>query len=298
MKNSICINQLTCKRCGICAEICPNKILEKTNSQKIDIRHDRIELCFKCGQCMAVCPTCSIVTDGLSYETDFFTLPEIEPGGHAKSFYDIIYTRRAIRNFKDYKVPKDLLEQIVEAITFAPPGFPPVKLKIIVVQDKALIRKSLSYMIKLYEYLVIKMKNPVTRFFIKRKVGKKKFKLIQEHLIPNLKVRLPLLKDGTEDTITRNAPAMILFLEGKKCEDIRDDIYIAATYGMLAAHSLGLGGSIMDLIPAAIEKDKNLRKLFHVPEDHQVVTSLIIGYPKYKYQRGVKRSLKSVEWLE
>lgn len=120
---------------------------------------------------------------------------------------------------------------------------------------------------------------------------------MREHLIPLLKSRLPELKKGTEDTITRYAPAMILFLADKHDEDISKDISIAATYGMLATHSLGLGGSIMDLIPPAIDKNKELRKLFCIPDNGQVVTFIIIGYPKYKYQRGIKRELKSVTWL-
>jgi len=90
---------------------------------------------------------------------------------------------------------------------------------------------------------------------------------------------------------------MILFLADKNEEDIRQDISIAATYGMLAMHSLGLGGSIMDIIPPAIEKSKELRTLFGIPENYEVITSLIIGYPKYKYLRGIKRNLKSVQWL-
>jgi nitroreductase len=246
---------------------------------------------------MAVCSTRAIVVNGLSYETDFFELPENESNGYEKSFYNMIRSRRAIRNFKDKPVPKELLDKIVEAISFAPPGFPPLKVKIIVVQNTELIRQALPNMIRLYESLVSMLKKPIYRFFIKKEVGEKKFKLMQEHLIPVLTSRLPALKNGTEDTITRNAPAMILFLADKNGEDINQDISIAATYGMLATHSLGLGGSIMDLIPPAINKDKELRKLFVIPDNHEVVTSIIIGYPKYKYQRGIKRNLKSVEWI-
>jgi nitroreductase len=246
---------------------------------------------------MAVCSTRSITVDGLSYETDFFELPQNGSGDYEKLFYDMIHTRRAIRNFKDKPVPDELLEKIVEAISFAPPGFPPLKIKIVVVQDILLIRQALPLMIKFYDRLVAIMKKPVYRFFIRREVGEKKFKTLQEHLIPLLISRLPALKNGTEDTITRNAPAMILFLADKNEEDISQDISIAATYGMLATHSLGLGGSIMDLIPPAINKDDELKKLFCIPDNHEIVTSIIIGYPKYKYQRGIKRSLKSVKWL-
>lgn len=297
MKNSISINQLTCKKCILCTEVCPNKILIKNESDEIVFRQDRVDLCFKCGQCMAVCTTRSITVEGLSYETDFFELPRNGSNDYEKLFYDMIYTRRAIRNFKDKPVPRELLEKIVKAISFAPPGFPPLKIKIIVVQDTELIRNALPYMIKFYDKLVAMMKKPMYRFFIRKEAGEKKFMLLQSHLIPLLISRLPELKNGTEDTITRYAPAMILFLADKNEEDISQDIYIAATYGMLASHSLGLGGSIMDLIPPAINKDDELKKLFCIPDNHEIVTSIIIGYPKYKYQRGTIRNLKSVKWI-
>jgi nitroreductase/NAD-dependent dihydropyrimidine dehydrogenase PreA subunit len=296
MKN-ITVDTETCKRCQICVEVCPNKVLVKNELNEISILPDRVNLCFKCGQCMAVCSTKSILIDGLSYETDFFELPKSEADSYETSFYEMIQTRRAIRNFKDKPVPKELLEKIAQAISFAPPGFPPLKISIVIVTDSDLIRKALPGMIKLYETLVKMMKSPVARYFIKKEMGKKKFKTMQEHLLPALISRLPALKKGTEDTLTRNAPAMILFLADKNGEDVRQDISIAATYGMLATHSLGLGGSIMDIIPPAIEKSKELRTLFGVPKDQEVITSLIIGYPKYKYLRGINRNLKSVQWL-
>ena len=141
------------------------------------------------------------------------------------------------------------------------------------------------------------MSNPIAHIFIKKEVGKKRFATMQQHLIPLLKNRLPSLKDGTEDTITRKAPAMILFLANRHGEDIQEDIYIAASFGMLAAHSLGLGGSIMDIIPPAIEKKKELREMFNVSDDQEVVASIILGYPKYKYKRGIRREIKNVKWL-
>ena len=295
MGNIISINQKTCKKCLLCSEVCPNKIIVRKNSNEMSFRPDRIDLCFKCGQCMAVCSTQSIVVDGLSYEHDFFSLPD--KASYENSFYDLIHTRRAIRNFKDKSVPKEILEKIVQAISFAPPSFPPSKIKIIVVQNTILIRKALPNMVQLYDYLTKMMRNPIIRFFIKKEVGKKKFKTMKGHLIPLLNSRLPELKNGTEDTLTRYAPAMILFLADKNEEDISQDISIAATYGILATHALGLGGSIMDIIPPAIERDKELRKLFSIPDNHEIVTSIIVGYPKYKYLRGIKRELKSVQWL-
>ncbi|MBB3187904.1 nitroreductase family protein [Microbacter margulisiae] len=297
MKTIIFINRSTCTKCMLCTEVCPNKILLKNESNIITFDPEKVSLCFICGQCMAVCPAKSILVDGLSYEKDFFELPAYEPGGLESPFFDLIRTRRAIRNFQDKPVPQELLKKIVESIMLAPPGFPPVKTRIIVVQNSAVIRQSLPYMIRLYQKLLRRLKNPFIHYFIRQKVGVRRFRTMREHLVPLLKSRLPALKAGTEDTLTRNAPAMILFLADRNGEDISQDISIAATYGMLASHALGLGGSIMDIIPPAINKDKNLRRMFEIPHSQEVISSLIIGFPKYKYQRGIRRSLRSVRWL-
>ena len=292
--NKITIEESTCKKCNLCIEVCPNKIISR-EKDKISAIANKINACFKCGQCMAICPSKSILVRGLSYDNDFFALPDNK--NYENEFFNLIYSRRAVRNFQNRPVPKELLEKIVKAISFAPPGFPPIKTEIIVVSDPDIIKKALPHMIELYDTLVVAVKNPIMKFVIKREVGKQKFKTMQNHLIPLLKSRLPELKKGIEDTLTRYAPSMILFHADRNGEDIKEDIFIASTYGMLAAHSLGLGGSIMDIIPPAIDRNRELRTLFNIPESNQVISSIIIGYPKYKYQRGIKRNLKSIKWL-
>lgn len=295
MTEAISINPGTCKACGTCADVCPNKIMHKNDASKtISFRIGRIKSCIKCGQCMAVCPTRSIQVNGLDYEKDFFVLPETEPFENA--FYNMIRSRRAVRNFKDKSVPRALLEQIIEAVSYAPPSFPPIKTEAIVVQDTEIIRKALPAMIGMYDMLVKAMGNPIARIFIRKGAGAEKFSVLEKHVIPLMKQRLPELKAGTEDTITRHAPAMIIFHADRNAENYHPDIYIAMTYGVLAAHALGLGATIIDLIAPAIEREKKLREMFSIPSGNEVVAAMIVGYPKYRYQRGIKRQLKSVTW--
>jgi len=118
MENIITFDRDNCKKCGLCAEVCPNKILLKDQSNGMTFRSDRIHLCFKCGQCMSICPTESINIKGLSYTENFFDLPEAE--SYEKNFFNMLCTRRAIRNFQDRPVPKDILEKVVQAHLFCP----------------------------------------------------------------------------------------------------------------------------------------------------------------------------------
>ncbi len=288
------INSETCRICGSCGEVCPIRIMKKDDDERISFRQDRLLLCIKCGQCMAVCPTRSIVVEGLAYSRDFFAMPDGRPP--EMPFLEMIKTRRAIRNFKDQPVPRETLDKVVQAIAFAPPSFTPIKTEIVVVQDTSVIRQALPEMIRFYDGLVKAMRNPIARLFIRRKAGAK-FNTLERHVVPLMNSRLPELKQGVEDTITRHAPAMILFHAHRDAENYEADIYIALTYGFLAAHALGLGATAIDLIPPAIEKSPELRKLFLIPDTNVVVASMILGFPKYRYQRGIKRELRSVVWI-
>jgi nitroreductase/NAD-dependent dihydropyrimidine dehydrogenase PreA subunit len=290
------IDELTCKGCASCVDLCPNRILQKDEAGKIYFREDRTWECFRCGHCMAVCPTQSVHVPGLSYEKDFYALEKLS-GKENEDFQRLISTRRAVRCFQNKPVPRDLLEQVVQAIKQAPPAFPPHKTELTVVENTELIRESLPMMITLYEDLIKAVQHPIARHTVRRKIGSEKFITLKNHLIPLLIERMPDLKSGKEDTILRRAPAMILFHANRNSENYRTDILIALTYGILAAHALGLGASAMDLIPPAVERNPELRRMFQIPEENEVVASIILGYPKHHFQRGIRRELKSVTWL-
>jgi len=290
------VDTVTCRQCGSCIDICPNRILQKNESGKTSFQQDRLWMCFRCGHCMAICPTQSVQVPGLSYEVDFY--PQPKPDGHADAhFFDLLASRRAVRSFIDKPVPHELLEKVVQAIQSAPPGFPPIKTEITVIEDSQKIRQALPMMIDLYAYLIKAMRNPIARQFVRKSAGREKFITIEKHVIPLMENRMPDLLSGKEDTITRKAPALILFHADRNKENYVADIYIALTFGILAAHALGLGATAMDLIPPAVEKSKELRSFLKIPENNEVVASMILGYPKHHFQRGIRRELKSITWI-
>jgi len=285
----------TCKKCGLCAEVCPNQILEWAPLKEPSFRADRIPLCIQCGHCMAVCPTQSVTAGGLSYEKDFFDLPR---GGIGEcDFFNFLSSRRAVRNFQDKPVPKEMLQRILDAIAFAPMGFPPHKIEVTVVQNRSIIHKALPQMMKLYGDLKKWMKNPLIRFLMKRKMNPETFNTIQNHVLPSMEKGLPEMKEKGRDIFTRGAPALILFHAPRGSENHTEDSHIAVTYGLLAAHALGLGASAIGLIPPAVERNPELRKLFQIPKNNEVLGAMIVGYPKVTFQRGIQRKLAGERWI-
>ena len=290
------VNPETCKKCGLCAEVCPNQIMEWTPAKEIRFRQDRISLCIQCGHCMAVCPAQSITAGWLSYEKDFFDLPL---GGLGEcDFFNFISSRRSVRNFKDKPVPKEMLQRIIDAVTLAPMGFPPHKIEVTVVQNRSIIHKALPQMMKLYGDLYKWMKNPLVRFLMRRKMTPETFNTIQNHVMPAMEKGLPEMKEKGRDIFTRGAPALILFHAPRGSENHTEDSHIAITYGLLAAHALGLGASAIGLIPPAVERNQHLRKLFQIPRGNEVLASMIVGYPKVPFKRGIRRGLPKVTWVE
>jgi nitroreductase len=76
------------------------------------------------------------------------------------------------------------------------------------------------------------------------------------------------------------------------------DPTIAFTYGMLAAHSLGLGSCWIGFAIQSLYKDRRMRKLLGVPEDMIVAGVMTLGYPLPVYHRIPQRNPLQVHWLD
>jgi ferredoxin len=295
MSTEMKIDTATCIRCGLCAGTCPAAAIEQEEKGFPTCSREGLPFCIECGQCMAICPTRSVTLGELTYGHDFFELPG--GGLDYEAFFALAASRRSIRHFQDRPVSRELLEKIVAAVAQAPMGFPPHKTAVTVIQTRSAIERMLPLMIGFYEYMLWWMKNPLVRCLIRRDAGKEDFATIKNHLIPILERRVPRMKAEGKDEITWGAPAMLLFHASRAAENHTQDANIALAYGLLAAHSLGLGATAISLVPPAINKTRELRSMLQLTDDHEVVGCMILGYQRHKYQRGIRRSLAGVSWL-
>lgn len=241
---------------------------------------------------MAVCKTKSIVVDGLGYDSNFMDLPQNNVDYNA--FIDFLANRRSIRNFKDKAVPRDIIEKVLKAISFAPYGAEPEKIHITVVNDRKKIESALPYIESFLDKIVKWIEHPIASRMMKRRSSPEKYNTVKNHLYPIAKLGNYKLKEG--DRITRNAPAIIILHARKDAEEHTSNSMIYATYLMLAAHSLGLGATIIGIVPPSINRVREIREIFRIPDENEAIMSLILGYPKIKYKRTIVRK-RQAEWL-
>ena len=288
------VNSESCIKCKFCIEVCPCNIIGINSEEEVHFIAERTSICLKCGQCMAVCSTKSITINGLSYDNDIVDLPDHNVDH--KSFVNFLANRRSIRNFKDKPISSELIHQILESVEYAPYGACPEKINITVINNRKRIEIALPYIAEFLDNIVRWIENPIASHMIKRKKGQETFNTIKNHLYPIAKLENYKLKFG--DRITRDAPVILIFHAEKGAEEHTNNSIIYATYTMLAAHALGLGATMIGIVPAAINKVREVKEIFRIPEENEAVMSVIIGYPKYKYQRTIIRKKQVINWVD
>mgnify|MGYP001823975740 CR=1 FL=1 len=286
MKNKI--NQSLCKNCGICAEICPNKLLGQNDST--EFIPGREHLCLQCGQCMAICPTKSIQIEGLSYEDDFYDLPRTKH--NYENFMEIMSSRRSVRAFKQKPVSEELIDEIVNSVSYAPFGAAPEKMEISIINNRETIESALPLISDFLNGLKKMIENPIASGVLKILAGKEEFQTVRNHIYPIAKGGIYSLDNG--DGITRGAPTLITIHAPKDAEAHTNNGVIYATYMMLAAHAIGLGATMVECIITPINRNKKLKQIFQIPENNEAVMSLVVGYPKYHYKRTINRNKHNI----
>ena len=283
-----------CVVCGACAAVCPSMIFERTKDG-MRLHPDRADWCFACGQCMAVCPSEAVLAPQHEY-AEFGLLPETQPT--AEELEGLLLTRRSVRRFTEKPVAREALEEVVRLAATAPTGVPPSDVEVTVFSTREQIAAILPDIYAGLEQFLQALRNPLWRFLIRRSMDPPQFEAIVEHMVPFIEPMCGLYRDTGFDAATWGAPAMLLFHHARRSVCGKENSYIACTYAMLAAHALGLGTTMIGIVPPIVEQSKPLRARLGIPEGNRCEISLIIGHPAVHYRRTISRAHKSVTWLK
>jgi ferredoxin len=282
----------TCLGDGICAEVCPEDILVLVDENAATVE-GRADACIQCGQCVAVCPTESLTMPKLPME-DFRKLPK-RPFGY-EEFLDFLRLRRSVRVFKDEPVEREVIQKILDAAATAPMGFPPHTTEVIVIDDREELDFLLREFVKSYEFLVRGFSNPFIRTMIRLKAGAEDYHTLKHYIVDVARHANEVYYESGGDNYMRGAPVLMMFHGNRWTMSYEENAHLVCHHSMLAALSLGLGSTIIGLIPPVVDRSKLLRDRYGIPKDNKVLTSLVLGYPKYRYRQSIRRDLAGVQF--
>ncbi len=290
----IFIEESKCNGCGLCVEVCKDFSF-KIIGGKVTLTDIPLFGCVGCGHCMAVCPSGAIEIRGRELSADdLFRLPPKKESASYDQVFNLLQSRRSIREFTDQSVNKEILQKILLAASTAPMGIPPSDVNLMILDSREKVRK-FSEDFCSFLHSVKWIAADWFLFLMRPFWGKSNDEMFRKFIRPVLDTFTENMKKGT-DLVTYDAPLAIYFY-GSPYTDPADPL-IAATYAMIAGESLGLGTCMLGAIHPFIQNGgaaKKLRDKYRIKYKSREGVFVIFGYPKVKYNKGIRRTFASVD---
>lgn len=270
------VNEELCIGCRQCVMDCPVADIYMTDHKKAHIKNEN---CISCGHCVAICPKYAVSTDSYSmddvipYDKESFT---VEPS----NLMNFMKFRRTVRRFKDKKVDKDQLQQIIEAGRFCPTSTNSQDVSYIVLDE------SLGQ-VKEQMYEILKAKGEYILSHLTSET---------EHLKRYATLWVGMYEryhndKKASDRLFLNAPSAILVTAKNPTNGA-----LASSYMELMINSLGLGCCYNGFAIVAVDGQSELQKSLGVEEGSTIISCLVVGQPDVTYKRTVPRKQAQVSW--
>lgn len=282
-----------CNSCGMCVEVCKDFSL-KIEDGKLAVSEKPLFGCVACGHCMAICPQNAIEISGREMTADDrIDLSEMKNKSNYEQLKNLMIGRRSIREFKDQEPGEEMIQKIIDAAVSAPMGVPPSDVHLLVIKGKDKVRE--------FSFDVIDYFRKISWVFspkfiwMWRLFGKEAYLMMKSFGNPLVNF-MTETREKNENYLLYDAP-LALYFSGSPYADPAD-AYIAATYAMLAAESLGLGSCMIGSIHPIIQYGaKKLKRKWKLQEKSPAGIVVIFGHPKYKFRSGIRRSFADVKYI-
>lgn len=103
-------------------------------------------------------------------------------------------------------------------------------------------------------------------------------------------------KEEGEDPFLRTAPTILIIHAKNKTQMSPVDAGIAGYHVVLACQTLGIGTVWNGFHQVFCGLFGKLKKLSLIPKGHKVLSTICMGYPKFKYKRQVHRKTLDIAY--
>ncbi len=290
--DKIVIDINDCTKCKMCVKVCPHECYY-FDSDELKLVETFNDDCLECGHCAAICPVNIIA---LKYDSKGAELknPPQEAIADYDELFNLVRVRRSIRHFKSERVPKELIEKILDLARYIPTGHNEENLHYTIVQDPNLLKKFSDEITLNIDNFVKKFEDPDGRASLKAVLTEDTMKKGEEAVI-SFKRNLNRINLG-KDPWRWNAQLIIIH-SPKNSATLIENCSIAACNLMLAARSLGLATCSLGYATSLANQFRSVSKLVKIPRKHVIGYTIAIGYPKIKYKRIPTRKPLKARWL-
>ena len=288
--NVVSIDYDKCTGCSICVQAAA-RCFSKVEGKVTPLADENT--CMLCGRCVAVCASGAITHHAM----DMGNFPQVSKKQlvGTDDFVQFIRERRSHRAFTDKPIPRGDLEKLIDTVRYAPTGHNDQTVEIVMVTSPERRKRLSNLAVDFYAGIAKEEARELKKL---KASGKGTPREIAE-LAGMVGFRQMLLqaRDAGFDAIFYEAPAVAIFHSPvARSVTPKDNCVIASTTMGLLARTMGLETTYIALFEGASKGYKPLRDELALPEGNEVLSVLVIGYPKIKYLRAVDRKPIKTRW--
>jgi NAD-dependent dihydropyrimidine dehydrogenase PreA subunit/nitroreductase len=276
----VIVDEKKCRGCGSCAGICHQRCITLANKRGDSVAQIDYAACSTCTQCIAICPQRALSWNQvppMAYDPG--RLPS------AEQLDELFKQRRTVRRFKEKKIERVLLAEIIGYGICAPTNN--YDLRAIVVEDPAML-ETLDVIIMHYvSWAYNLLYRPRLVFHLVR--------AITPAIDPKTKVKMEHgLKAGRAfDSL----PAAVVFIVGDRRIVLSEASAQYTLYNMiLYAQAKGIGSRINGGIPLTLDRSKRARQCLGLQKHEHILAALEFGYPVVRFRNKVEGKSLHITW--